>query len=247
MSKIKIGIVEDEMITAEDIATTLIDLGYDVCEPCPSYGEAIEMLDDEHPDMVLIDIQLAGKKDGIDLAWKIRENYDIPFIFLTSNTDKATLDRAKQVNPPAYLVKPFKDSDLFTAIEMAMFNYNRKIALSQHNSGILAEDALFIKKENLYCKILFKDIEYLKSDQNYAMIYTVDGDHYMFRGKLEQVADTLRDKISLYRTHRRYYVNIDLVKTVMPNCIIMGKTKTEVPLARAHRKDFLDHVNMINP
>ncbi len=82
MSKIKIGIVEDEAIIADNLSNTLTQLGYDVAEPATSYAEAITMIETEKPDLLLLDIQLKGKKDGIDLAMKIKEDYHLPFIFL---------------------------------------------------------------------------------------------------------------------------------------------------------------------
>ena len=86
MKKVKIGIVEDEMIIASVIQDCLKKLNYEVVEPVISFNDAIEMLYTEQPDMVLIDIRISGNKDGIELAEYIRENYSIPFIYLTANT-----------------------------------------------------------------------------------------------------------------------------------------------------------------
>ena len=108
MSKIKIGIVEDEMLIALGISEALKELGYDVTEVANSYTEALEMIVNEKPDILLLDIQLSGHKDGIDLAWKIKNDFQIPFIFLTANADLATVERAKNVSPQAYLIKPFR-------------------------------------------------------------------------------------------------------------------------------------------
>src|SRR3954470_23249348 len=104
MSRIKIGIVEDERVIALSIESTLDDLGYDHCGPASSYGEALELLETDTPDLLLLDINLAGKKDGIDVAEKINVLYNIPFIFLTANSDMATIERAKKVKPHAYIV-----------------------------------------------------------------------------------------------------------------------------------------------
>src|SRR4051812_34763493 len=103
MTKIKVGIVEDEMVIAEGIIVALTQLGYDTTEPAASFTEAMELIENERPDILLLDIQLSGKKDGIDLAWKIKEDYNIPFIFLSANADSATVVRAKKLTPPASL------------------------------------------------------------------------------------------------------------------------------------------------
>ena len=88
MSKIKIGVVEDELIIADSICSTLRQLGYDTTEPATSYTEALSMIENEKPDLMLLDINLAGSKDGIQLAAEIKARYDLPFIFLTANTKK---------------------------------------------------------------------------------------------------------------------------------------------------------------
>ena len=107
MADLKIGVVEDELVIARTILTTLDELGYLHCGPSINYTEALEMLEHDKPDLLLLDIQLAGRKDGFDIAEHINERYKLPFIFLTANSDIETIDRAKKVKPHAYIVKPF--------------------------------------------------------------------------------------------------------------------------------------------
>ena len=98
-SNIKIGIVEDELIIAEKINMILGDLGYEVCETVTNFTDAIKLINSDKPDILLLDIQLAGEKDGIDIAQHMRKYYNVPFIFLTANSDDLTLARAKEVRP----------------------------------------------------------------------------------------------------------------------------------------------------
>jgi len=123
MKKIKVGIVEDEMIIAETISLALTKLGYLPTKPAFSYESAISMLESEKPDIVLLDINLNDELDGIDLAHYININYSLPIIFLTANSDRNTIERSKQTRPNAFLVKPFSNEDLFSAIEIALFNH----------------------------------------------------------------------------------------------------------------------------
>jgi CheY-like chemotaxis protein len=120
MNKIKIGIVEDEMIIAETIALTLEKLGYAVVGKVGTYADALEMVKVHQPDLVLLDINLGSKKDGIDLATEIKDRFAIPIIFLTANADANTVNRAKDIHPIAYIVKPFSSTDLFSAIETSV-------------------------------------------------------------------------------------------------------------------------------
>jgi DNA-binding NarL/FixJ family response regulator len=94
MSKIKILVIEDEIIIADHLCDILNELGYECFEPAINYTEAIDSLKTNQPDVAIIDIQLGGKKTGIDLAEYINENYNFPFIFLTSNSDPLTIEKA---------------------------------------------------------------------------------------------------------------------------------------------------------
>lgn len=125
MSKIKILVVEDESIVAKDIQNTLIRLGYDVPATASNAVSAYQKLEEHKPDLVFLDIKLKGDIDGIQIAEKIKNSYDIPVIFLTSFVDKATLDRAKVTEPYGYIVKPFNESDLQTTVEMALYKFEK--------------------------------------------------------------------------------------------------------------------------
>ncbi len=121
---LRILIVEDEPIISDDIESTLLSNHYDIAGKAYSSTQALDMLLTRYPDLVLLDIAIKGDKDGIDIANIIREKYHIPFIFLTSYSDKETLDRAKPTMSYGYIVKPFKDRDLLTAIEMGMYRFS---------------------------------------------------------------------------------------------------------------------------
>lgn len=120
MNPIKILIVEDEIIIAEDMHQLLLSLGYEVLGIAHKYSVAVSLLEKIKPDIILLDITLGGSKTGIDLAHHINENYQIPFVFLTSHADAATVKKAKEVRPRAYLVKPFNKEDIYTTLEVAL-------------------------------------------------------------------------------------------------------------------------------
>ena len=118
MASKKIGLVEDELVIAMTITSTLKKLNYQVSKPASNYAQAIEMIERDRPDLLLLDINLGGQKDGIDVAAYTRANHHIPIIFLTAHSDTATVQRAKLVKPNAYLLKPFTKDDLFAALEI---------------------------------------------------------------------------------------------------------------------------------
>jgi len=119
---LKILIVEDEPIIMQDIIECLESIGHEVIGNAYNGKRALELLDHRNADLVLLDINLEGKIDGIEIANIINDQYKIPFIFLTSYADQSTLDRVKRTRPAGYIVKPFEERDLFAAVELAQVN-----------------------------------------------------------------------------------------------------------------------------
>ena len=117
----KILIVEDEPIIAADIESTLVKNDYAVCGIAYSAHQAMDMIANRQPDLLLLDIAIKGEKDGIDIACFVRKQYNIPFIFITSFSNRATLERAQATLPDGYIVKPFKDKDILAAVTMALY------------------------------------------------------------------------------------------------------------------------------
>ena len=122
----KILIVEDEMLISMEIKQKLHSMGYAVVGQVISGESAIQKAGEEKPDLILMDIRLKGEMDGITAAKKIMELYDIPIIFLTAHSDKATLERAIAISPSGYLLKPFKRRELMTNIEMSLHKHRIK-------------------------------------------------------------------------------------------------------------------------
>jgi len=131
MSKVKILIVEDENIVAMHIKHKVESLGYHVTAITPSGEEALEKISESSPDLVLMDIVLKGRMDGIETAKKIRDAYDIPVVYLTAYSDENTLKRAKVAEPFGYLIKPFEDRELHSAIEVALYKHDMETKLKE--------------------------------------------------------------------------------------------------------------------
>lgn len=123
MVKAKILIVEDESIVALNVQNRLEELGYVVIANIASGEAAIQAVPETQPDIVLMDIKLKGKVDGIEAAARIRRNFQIPVVYLTAYTDDETLNRAKLTEPFGYILKPFETRDLCTIIEVALYKH----------------------------------------------------------------------------------------------------------------------------
>ena len=126
MSELKILIVEDEPVIAENIAMYLNNYDFTVSAIAYDDEEAITQLKINTPDAVILDINLEGLVNGIQIADHINKNYQLPFLFLTSYADKETLEQAKTVEPWGYIVKPFNEKTLLASLEIAISNYAQR-------------------------------------------------------------------------------------------------------------------------
>lgn len=126
MSKYNILVVEDESIVSKDIQQSLKKLGYNIAGAAATGEKAIEIANETRPDLVLMDIMLKGDMSGIETADKIKASLGIPVIYLTAYADENTLSKAKVTEPYGYIIKPFKEIDLHTSIEMALYKHSKE-------------------------------------------------------------------------------------------------------------------------
>jgi len=225
------------MLIAESIRMALTELGYETTEPAISYTEALEMIRQDQPDILLLDIQLSGRKDGIDLARKVKEEEAIPFIFLTANSDPATVARAKELHPPAYLVKPFNKEALYTSIEICLHNSasDNQAAASAEKENYRINDALFIRQGTHFHKVKLDDIRYIESENVYIHVHTLQG-KMLVRSSIQNYLD-LMDAKQFCRVHRSFAVNTNHVDVINAESLLINKV--EIPVSKLYRDDLL--------
>jgi len=246
---IKILIVEDNVIIADDMQSMLEEIGYEIVDNVIVYEQAEKVLKTEQVDLVLIDIILASDKTGIDLGKHIRENYDIPFIFVTSNSDRATVENAKTVKPNGYLVKPFEQQDLYTSIEIALSNFTYGAAKSANGesmsdddvplSNSVLKDSIFVKKQHLYYRIQFGDIQFIKADNVYLEVNTVDK-KFLVRSPLKDYLEKLPKK-KFYRAHKSYIVNVDHIDAINSKDIMINNNL--IPISKDFKEFIISSMN----
>jgi PAS domain S-box-containing protein len=131
MTQTRILIVEDEIIVARNIQKRLQSLGYIISAITSSGEKAVQKAAETRPDLVLMDIKLKGKMDGVEAARQIRTRLDIPTVYLTAHADGSTLQRAKITEPFGYILKPFESTTLHTTIEMALYKHRMEKKLKE--------------------------------------------------------------------------------------------------------------------
>ena len=176
MSEIRVLVVEDEPLIAEDIRDLLDSMDYEISAHAMSGEEALEELADNTPDIVLLDINLEGEMDGIQVGEILHKEYQLPFVYLTSYANKSTVERAKHTHPMGYIVKPFDEKDLFTSLEIALYNYGQmrkpaKIDLSKLNHRLLSH--LTKKEYEILLDIYEGKTNRLMAEKHFVSINTI--------------------------------------------------------------------------
>ncbi len=203
MSQASIFIVEDELIEAEDIRQTLEKQGYTVAGSARSGESVLELLTTIHPDLVLMDIHLAGILDGIDTAGKIRNLYHLPVIFLTAYADEITLGRAKYTEPYGYVLKPFDERELHSAIEMALYKHRMEERSKENERTIrilanaipdavmlLDKDRNIISQNDAMARRL--GLDYTRSQQGCACPFDQNGMFPSLELKIQEITSSGR-------------------------------------------------------
>ncbi|CAH1002059.1 hypothetical protein LEM8419_02974 [Neolewinella maritima] len=225
---LRILIVEDEFIIGDMIARRLTKLGHTVVGHAFTYEEAIDLYHRGQPDLVLLDIRLAGMKTGVDVANYLRQQTPaIPHVYLTSQIDPQTMQQARNTYPAGYLTKPVQIKSLLTTIDIAMHNYRATQTVP----------TLTVKDGRETHILIQSTIQYLRSDHVYVAIHLQDHDTpIVCRATLGDLLEELQDGVFV-RTHRSYAVNLEHVSRYDRECIHIGNVC--IPISRTRRDAVL--------
>lgn len=226
---VKILVVEDEMIVAAKISMQLTNLGYKVTGILSRGEEAVVNVKENVVDLVLLDINLKGKIDGIETRKQIQQFSELPVIYLTANGDEATFNRAKVTKPAGFISKPFRQLDLQRAIELAICRMAENETGPQTFDGnnevqhFILSDRIFVRYKEKMIKIMVSDILYIEADRNYSRIFTCNKEYL-----LSVTLKTIQEKLSadiFVRVHRSYMINITQVEEVADSFVIIAKNQ----------------------
>ncbi|MFK7772514.1 MAG: LytR/AlgR family response regulator transcription factor [Saprospiraceae bacterium] len=244
-NKPTILIVEDEMIIAADISMQLTQLGYEVIGIQTKAEDAIKMIASNPPDLILMDIVLKGKMDGIEAAQYIADTSKTPIIFLTSNADDATFQRAIVTKPFAFISKPFQKTELERGLRIAFSHIanEQKEQTKNDDQVTTLNDRLFIRQKDQMVKVSIKDILYLEADRNYCKVYTTEK-VYLISTPLGSVEEELPTK-SFIRIHRSFVINIEKIDAISDLREYLVINNVNIPISRRNRENILKYLKLI--
>lgn len=250
MSKINVLIVEDESIVAKDIQHSLKKLGYNVLGICSTGEDAVKSVEELGPDIVLMDIMLKGNMSGVDAAAKIRETNNIPVIFLTAYADENTLSKAKVSEPFGYIIKPFKEIDLHTSIEMAIYKHEKESDLKKERDFLYSivenkefKDILFVKSNSKLVKVKTSDIFYVEALKDYVVVNTATT-RYTIHSTMKDIEKKLPAS-DFIRVHRSFIVRIDKIVAIEQPNLILEDDKKLIPLGGSYKDALTKRLNLL--
>ncbi|MGV3636524.1 MAG: LytR/AlgR family response regulator transcription factor [Flavobacteriales bacterium] len=246
MHAVRILIVEDEPLIAEDLRAHVEELGYEVCAVCDNALEAMGEVAARRPDLLLLDINLGDGADGVQLAEKVKAKHATPFIFVTSHSDKATLERVKPLQPAGFIIKPFDENDLRAQIELALARHASGVdattspAEAQRNDFVIA-DSIFIREKGRLVKVAIDDIHYAEADDNYVTLFT-PSKKYVITSTLSAVEEKRKSAHHL-RIHRSYLVDTRRITAVEEGYVRIGAQS--LPVGKTHKEALMARIRTL--
>ncbi|NQV51559.1 MAG: response regulator [Flavobacteriales bacterium] len=246
----EILVVEDESIVAKDIQICLKKLGYEVVGIVSSGEDAVSKAREMEPDLIMMDIMLKGEMSGIEAASIIRKTQDIPVIFLTAYTDRDTVDRAKESEPFGYIIKPFKEIDIQTAIEIALYKHSRELEVKKERDLYYSmvekndsPDMMFVKANQRLVKIRYVDIFFIEALKDYVVINTAER-RYTIHSTMKDIERKMPEK-DFIRVHRSFIVRMDKIKEIDHSNVILENDKKVVPVGGSYKELLQQRLNLI--
>ncbi|MFT7154965.1 MAG: two-component system response regulator LytT [Alteromonas macleodii] len=200
--------------------------------------------------MILMDIMLKGEISGIEAAQQIKNRYQIPIIFLTAYADESTLSKAKVTEPYGYIIKPFKEIDLHTSIEMALYKHGKEQEVKKerdlYSSIVLdksADDCIFVKSNSRLVKVKTNEMYFVEALKDYVIIYTKDA-KYTVHSTMKDMLAKLSSSEFL-RVHRSYIVRVDKIVAIEQNNLVIEDDKKIIPVGGSYRDELHSRLKFV--
>jgi DNA-binding LytR/AlgR family response regulator len=211
---------------------------------------ALPFIVTESPDIILVDINLVGKMDGIELVSHLKDKIQLPVVYITANSDTATYERARKTNPHAFLVKPFTHANLLAAMDLALYHFStestptlieRHVANEYPDGQFMVNQCLFVRTNGKYKKVCGSDLLFVEAAGSYVHIQTRTERHTLSQNLTHFQKKTPLP--NLVRIHRSYIVNVDHVDSFEESYVFIQNHK--LPLSDNFKTEFLARVHCL--
>ena len=236
---LSILIVEDDIALAVDTEMVINEMGYKVIGIVDNSVDALRIIEQEEPDLILMDIDIKGDLTGIQIAEKIK-HADIPVLFITNFNDQEHYDKASQTNHIGYMIKPVNKFTLRSAIEIAFRQLANEM---QKEQAFPFKDAIFFKKRGLLYRIKISSILFVRADDDYTFTVTNQGE-FMSSMRLFEIHKLL-EPFDFIKTHRSYIVNLNKVNAFINRKNVLKLAEHEVPVSRSKKQLIMDKIQII--
>ncbi|MEM9823845.1 MAG: response regulator [Bacteroidota bacterium] len=220
MDLVKVLIVEDKVVFAESLKADLIALGYHVVGVFRTGSEALVAVKKVAPDLIFMDINLAGQLDGIETTEMINKLFDIPVIYLTAFTDLDTLKKVQKTDHAYYLPKPYDSNRVRVAIDYTFAGIAKRT--SGYEEWYEKKEILFLRKKNTYVKVNIADILWIKGAGSFIEIHTKQKEKFVLSLNLKQFSEKCNQP-NLFRVNKSYLVNLNEIDEIKGNQIFIAK------------------------
>lgn len=243
----KILVLEDDLLFANNMRVLLQKLEYELIDIVDNAEDMMRLFLATNPDIVLLDIEVKGEKNGIDIAKEINESKNpVPIIFVTAYQENDVFEQAKESKPFAYIIKPFHELTLQRSIELAIHQYNdahwdyEQLGWKQ---DIVAKDSFFVKDGKKLHKINIKDILCIEVGGRNCKI-TVTNRHFFIKISLKEISANL-DSNTFLQIHRNYIINTEKIENIDLEEYTITVGNKAIPLSKRYKDSLLKRLKLL--
>jgi DNA-binding LytR/AlgR family response regulator len=244
MPNTKVLIVEDDPVFAIDIERMLDELGYSMAGPAEHANKALDIVSSNSIDIALVDIQIKGRINGIELAAELVK-LGIPVIFLTALADDQAFNAARQASTSGYLVKPVSKYTLQSALEAAMIQSGSpaltSAAFKMMEENKMLSDTFFIKSVDRYVKVRNSEILMVEADGNYSVIYTKEK-KFAVKVSLKEMKLRL-SRLLFVQVHRSYLVQLTKIESIDATRLEIRIHNRPIPVGKRYKQALMERLN----
>lgn len=248
-NQLRVMLVEDEALNVRKITKMLKDIGHELVGVADNAVDGLALFEESKPDLLLVDIIIKGKTDGIQFATELTKQQPVPVIFITSLQDYGSFSRAKEAEPYGFINKPFEKDTLLRAIELAIQQFAKNQLAEDVPAAVnaaptpLIRDSFFLKIGNKLVKIPISSIRWIEVKDDYCTIFS-DGKRYNAKISLKEFNGKL-PATDFVRVHRNYIINAQFITNIDISQYTLSIDEMEVPITRTYKDDLLKRLNML--